>query len=300
MAVNRMDKMGSIGRSVRYTWRKEVTAPLRRAVWSTRKSPFVHSTPAGARFMLYPGQSIDKCIFVDGAYEIRFLQLIERFFSKRSNCIMIDIGANIGNHAIYLASVFDKIYCFEPAVQIAERLESNISLNGFSNVEVHRIGLSDRNEFLHFKLDCTGNLGASHFQETPDDDTIELPVRLGDQYLADIDRIDFIKVDAERHEREVFRGLRDTIAKHRPIIAFELHGGEGEAYLDQIRSVLQGYLLTEPTFAPWKASRLAKFIWQIKGRPTFPEIRSPQPRFYENVIAFPNVDVLNSFECSVS
>ena len=208
---------------------------------------------------------------------------------------MIDVGANIGNHAIYLSPSFSRIHCFEPSPEIADRLAHNIALNGLSNIEIHRAGLSDRGGLLHFKLELGGNLGASHFVERPDEDTVPLPVHRGDDFLSGMDRIDFIKVDAERHEREVFAGLRDIIARYRPIVAFELHGGEGIVYFDSITSCLPNYIITEPIFAPWRASALEKFVWQIWGQITFLKVTAPEPRFYENLIAFPSDATLSSF-----
>jgi FkbM family methyltransferase len=289
--------------AVDYAWKRKVTEPRRLREWQTRAAPFVHTTPHGRRFHLYPDQSIDKCIFVDGAYELRFLQVIERFFRRRPHAVMLDIGANIGNHAIYLSNSFGRIICFEPSPYIAERLKKNIALNGLTNVEVHTIGLSNREAALHFKLDTTGNLGASHFLSEADRETIELPVHRGDVYLSQkgIDRVDFIKVDVEHHELEVFEGLALTINRCRPIIAFEFHGASrGAQYLDAIAGALPNYIFSEATFAPWSASNLQKWLWQVRHRnlPKFERIVVPEARFYEDVLAFPDDAAFQQFAAS--
>jgi FkbM family methyltransferase len=287
-------------RALKYAWHKTIIAPLRRVQWGYKSVSFIHKASTGRQFHLYPGESIDGCIFVDGAYELRFLRLVENYVRLRPGSVMLDVGANIGNHAIYLSSAFQKIHCFEPSPVIADRLDANIALNGFNNIEVHRVGLSDRTGMLHFKLDRTGNLGASHFQEMANDETVELQVHAGDEYLANLDRLDFIKIDAERHEGEVLRGLDNIVRQHRPIVAFELHGGDGERHFNNIVSSLPGYIMTEPMFAPWQDTRLQKFVWQLRGQITFPEISTPQSRFYENVIAFPNQATLMAFKTANS
>jgi FkbM family methyltransferase len=296
-------KFEGLTNAVGYAWKRKVTDPRRLRDWESRSSPFIHTTPHGETFELYPDQSIDKCIFVDGAYELRFLQVVERFFRGKPGAVMLDIGANIGNHAIYLSSSFDRIICFEPSPYIAERLMKNITLNKLTNVEIHTVGLSNREAALHYKLDTSGNLGASHFQSKADEQTIELPVCRGDDYLSrkSVNKIDFIKVDVEHHELEVFGGLKLTISRCRPIIAFEFHGAsQGSSYLDAIAATLPNYIFVEATFAPWSASDLEKLLWQVhhRGLPEFARIVVPEARFYENVIAFPDEATFRDFAAS--
>ena len=286
-------KIEDVTNAIGYAWKRKVTDPRRLRDWQSRSGPFVHTTPYGRTFQLYPDETIDKCIFVDGAYERRFLQVIERFFRGKPGAVMLDIGANIGNHAIYLSNSFDRIMCFEPSPYIADRLRKNITLNRLTNIEVHTVGLSNREAALHYKLDTSGNLGASHFVGEADEQTIELPVCRGDDYLSQkgVNRVDFIKVDVEHHELEVFEGLTLTISRYRPVIAFEFHGTSlGSSYLDAIAAALPDYIFSEATFAPSSASDLEKLLWQIRhrGLPQFERIVVPEARFYENVLAFPN------------
>jgi FkbM family methyltransferase len=296
-------KFKDVTNAIGYAWKRKVTDQRRLRDWQSRSHPFFHTTPQGRTFQLYPDQSIDKCIFIDGAYELRFLQVMERFFRGKSGAVMLDIGANIGNHAIYLSSSFDRIICFEPSPYIAERLKKNIALNKLTNIEVHTVGLSNREAALHYKLDTSGNLGASHFLDKADEQTIELPVCRGDEYLSgmEVNRVDFIKVDVEHHELEVFEGLTLTITRCRPIIAFEFHGTSmGSSYLDAIAAALPNYFFSEATFAPSSASDLEKLLWQVRhrGLPDFERIVMPEPRFYENVIAFPDETTFQEFAAS--
>jgi FkbM family methyltransferase len=156
--------------------------------------------------------------------------MIERVFSQRPGAVMVDVGADIGNHAIYLSRYFSKIVCFEPSPDIVARLSSNIRLNGLTNIDVKAVGLSNRDALLHYKLNRSGNLGASGFQSEANAETVDLPVKRGDDCLQ-LDRLDFLKVDVEAHELQVFQGLQYTILKHWPIISFEFHGQEFHGHL---------------------------------------------------------------------
>jgi hypothetical protein len=123
--------------------------------------------------------------------------------------------------------------------------------------------------FLHMRLPCTTSwitpvLDASHFQSEAGEQTVELTVCRRDDYLSknNVNKIDFIKVDVEHHEIEVFEGLKLTVDRCRPIIAFESDGTrQRSAYLDAISAKLPNYIFTEATFAPWSASDLEKLLW---------------------------------------
>lgn len=70
-------------------------------------------------------RSVDRHVhlYVDGAYELRLLQIIERLFQEKPGAVMLDVGSNIGNHAVFLSRSFGRIVCFESSPFIAERLK---------------------------------------------------------------------------------------------------------------------------------------------------------------------------------
>lgn len=62
--------------------------------------------------------------------------------------IVLDIGANIGAHALCLARIVGesgKVFAFEPTDYAYQELVCNISLNQFKNIVPIKIVLSDRN-----------------------------------------------------------------------------------------------------------------------------------------------------------
>ena len=191
------------------------------------------------RFRLYPGEYIDRDIFTEGAYELYFLRWIERNIKGRS---FVDVGANIGNHALYLASNFEAVHCFEPNPAIADRLEENAALNRIP-IHVHRVGLGYRDAELPFHPNTSGNCGGSSFAANGFEATSVLPVRNGDSYFAahDIEKIDLLKIDVEGFEFEVLRGLQKVIRRDRPVIIFELDGTKNNPA--ELIGILPGYRL---------------------------------------------------------
>lgn len=245
--------------------------------------------------MLEPNERVDQYISVDGIYERRFLKFFRRVLPK--NSVMIDIGANIGNHALFLYDVCSQVHCFEPNPRAADRLANNIELNHATNVYVHRMGLGDRDGHLPFSVNVVGNLGNSGFFRATHGDhgkfnVIELPIRVASDAIADLalERIDLIKMDVEGLEEEIFRGLKETIAEFRPLIAFEYHAqSTPPSSFARIRDDLPDYVIADLAFAPDGSGAWTRLMYHLRHGDslTLRAVESPSHRTYESLLAIP-------------
>lgn len=270
---------------------RKILTPIRDAGWSRKNQPFLHEGAKGLSFFLYPGEFVDRFIFIDGIYEARFLRFIERFIKPTRT--MLDIGANIGNHSLYLSGLFDSIHSFEPNPTAIERLQRNIAANDIDNITIHPLGLGAEDAQLPFMASVESNLGCAHFQDQENEDSIFLDVVKGDPYVEGlaIEHIDFIKLDVEGFEMSVLEGLKETIDRHRPIVAFEYHAHRYEKdYFDNFRQILKGYVFVELVFAPAEASNFEKTVFNFikAGTPDIRVIDVPESRTYENILAVPS------------
>lgn len=170
---------------------------------------------------------IDWTIFFYGVYErgvLAFLRDTAALAEPRA--VFLDIGANIGQHSLYMAHYAEKVHAFEPWCPARARLELNLADNAIRNVSVHPFGLGDASADRQFFAPATANLGTGSF--VPDvnlNAAIDhLPVMRGDEAMAQlaIDRVDLIKIDTEGYEVKVVAGLTDTLARHRPVVVCEL------------------------------------------------------------------------------
>jgi FkbM family methyltransferase len=267
---------------VKHLAHRAFVAPSRLSKWRRHSEPFEAEAGLGRRFLLHPGQYLDQCIYVDGAYERRFLDFLRRNLPPGG--VMLDVGANIGNHAVYLSDLFDEVHCFEPSPKIAARLSGNVRLNGLSNVHVHRVGLGAAEALLPFE-EVAENLGLSRFD--PNGEGPRLAITIGDKWVSDrgLERVDFIKIDVEGFELEVLKGLRQTIERFSPVIAFEYFGREPwDAFLD----LLPGYQIQEPQFTA-EGGWIAKLRHLLKygdNAPSLP-VTTPERRFYPYLLATP-------------
>lgn len=134
----------------------------------------------------------------------------------------LDIGANVGNHTLYVAGFLHacRIVCIEPNPAAHELLEANVRLNGLEGVVDlgHLgIGLSDRQDHNISVVAPARNLGAGRL--VSGDGSIR--VERGDRLLEGKE-FDFIKIDVEGMELAVLEGLSGLLEKCRPKMFIEV------------------------------------------------------------------------------
>jgi FkbM family methyltransferase len=153
-------------------------------------------------------------------YEREELEIIRRNFVPGS--VFCDIGANIGNHSLFVLKFLfaSRAILFEPNPAAISILRSNLQLNGVEEMcdLTHLgIGLSDSTaEGMAVKA-LPRNLGAGRLVEGAGD----IAVRCGDDVLGDTS-VDFIKIDVEGMEMAVLRGLSGVVKAQRPTFFVEV------------------------------------------------------------------------------
>jgi FkbM family methyltransferase len=167
---------------------------------------------------------IDASIYYTGDYEPYLKKHFKNLIKKGD--FILDIGANIGFHTLYFAEltgVNGKVFSFEPIPINFDALQRNIELNQFPQIKPVNKALGNINMQMnvHINQDAQ-NPGAFNLFENGEKNTIIACIK-GDDYLAEnkISKINFIKVDVEGFELEVFKGLTKTIQNSKPIIIFE-------------------------------------------------------------------------------
>jgi len=168
---------------------------------------------------------IDKHIFLYGTYEPFMLDLISKHLDR--GMTFIDIGANIGQHSMYAASIVGEtgsVHSFEPIPYLCKQLEDSIKHNHFENI-IHThacaLGKTEGTEKLH----VSKNIGGSSL--VTDDDTkevITVHIKNGDRELEKLSQVNLVKIDVEGYEYEVLRGIEKTLLKHKPMILLEFSG----------------------------------------------------------------------------
>jgi len=175
-----------------------------------------------------PRDDIQKVHLQGAFYEPEELEIIRRFCPP--GAVFCDIGANIGNHAVYALKFLRvaQLIAFEPNPEAIAILRSNLGLNGVldrADLSHLGVGLSDQPSEGFGIVAPRRNLGGGQMVEGSGD----LAVVRADAVLGDR-RVDFIKVDVEGMELRVLDGLSGVIAARRPTIFIEVDNTNRKAF----------------------------------------------------------------------
>jgi FkbM family methyltransferase len=152
-------------------------------------------------------------------YELSMLRDMARRLSSRD--LVLDVGANIGNHTLYLAAVVGcRVHAFEPNNHLCKALKKSLVRNKLATqAHVHCVGVGKERGKAHFENVDKSNLGAQ-----------SLAIGVGNDNIIDIiplDDIDFnqpvaaIKIDVEGMELAVLEGAAKLINRDHPILYVE-------------------------------------------------------------------------------
>ena len=148
-------------------------------------------------------------------YERGLLDFLRPLVS-RGDCV-IDVGANIGNHSLYLCLVCEaKVHAFEPNPIALRHLYANIQANSAAElISVHPVGLGADRSVGSIVPGSQHNLGAARLQVGEG----QIPVETIDSF--EFENVALIKIDVEGSEVSVLAGAHQTIATSKPLIVAE-------------------------------------------------------------------------------
>jgi FkbM family methyltransferase len=132
------------------------------------------------------------------------------FVEVRAGDVVIDCGAYVGGFSLSAAKVAAKVHAFEPDSRNALCARRNLA--DLPNVCVVEGGLYDHSGEMTLNISSNS---VEHSLLQPDDDIVIETRRIPVLSLADyarengIERFDFVKIEAEGVELEVFSGLED-------------------------------------------------------------------------------------------
>jgi FkbM family methyltransferase len=186
--------------------------------------------------MMYNGtlsQYVDRQIFYFGSYsplELSFLRQAGKILRQtRNHLTFVDVGANVGQHSLFMSPLSDIVVAFEPNDEVADRLARNIDLNRIKNINLVRTALGSQVGQGRLGSGLEKNSGSRSLVWSNDAGRdILVPVICGDEALRElgIARVDMLKIDVEGYEKNTLAGLRETLTKDRPVILFELVGSD--------------------------------------------------------------------------
>ena len=151
------------------------------------------------------------------------------------NPVIIDVGANIGTYTTWVARWFankgGKVYAFEPQREVFQMLCANMAINNIFNVYAYECGISDEEKYIDIDVvdyDTIGSFAAFSLTHDPKryqntNKKQHIKVTTIDKFVEEqqLEKVDYIKIDAEGLDLEVLCGAHNTISKFKPDLYIE-------------------------------------------------------------------------------
>jgi FkbM family methyltransferase len=144
---------------------------------------------------------------------------------------VLDVGANIGLTALAFSQICPRgqVAAIEPLPPTFQHLQRNVTKARARNLKIFNFALGSSagtvlmqghpsNFACSFVADNYTIPSGDHF-------SYEVPVRRLDDTFSELslDRLDFLKVDVEGFELEVFAGAKDVLNTYKPIVFLEMN-----------------------------------------------------------------------------
>jgi len=233
-----------------------------------------HQLPGGPRIAhieAYETEYLIKEIFTDQVY-------VRHGITLRDGDCVFDVGANIGLFSLFVESRCQnpRIFAFEPSPTAYDCLAANLSLYG-RNATALNYGLSDADQELPFTFYPRSSVFSS-YRPDPEQDfgavravvhnmLSAVGANSGDAFEADVDdlmagrltpetvrcrfrslssvirehgieQVDLLKIDVEKAELDVLRGISEADWPRIKQVVIEVHDAEGRV-LAEVRRILQ-------------------------------------------------------------
>lgn len=187
----------------------------------------------GYKIMVIPNDpGISRELHTFRTHEPLSTQLISR--ELKPGMICLDIGSNIGYYVLLeskLVGKKGKVIAIEPSPQNFQYLEKNLEFSGHHNVDAYNFAAGDIDGNIRFFVNERSN-GCQVLYEgrkipNRPGKVIQVPIKKMDKFIEEnkFDSIDFVRMDVEGFEYNIFKGMENTIEKFKPIIQIEVHKG---------------------------------------------------------------------------
>ncbi|MFP4664778.1 MAG: FkbM family methyltransferase [Bacteroidales bacterium] len=145
--------------------------------------------------------------------------------------VCIDIGANLGYYSYFMSILTGsrgKVYAVEPIPLFRDIWEVNVKKTGKRNIEMLpyalgesertvKMGMPSRDGVIHHGMTKIAEDKKKEFSEY-----FEAEMKIPDNLFAELEQIDFIKIDIEGYEYPTLTNMMKTIRRHHPRLQIEL------------------------------------------------------------------------------
>lgn len=212
--------------------------------------------------------SILSEIWIEGYYS--------KYFPFGRKAVILDIGAHNGYFSIFASvntAAGSVIYAFEPVDENYSILTKNIEANSVENVHARNMGVSKSGGSVNLFINSAHTGGHSIYKERVQKyeinniEEINIDcIAFGQIVPADVDVIDYCKMDIEGAEFEVLLNTPRKMLEKVSVYALEFHEFGGYKADDLIRLFKGLGYNVEHGYLPSKRGISFGYIWAVRNR----------------------------------
>jgi FkbM family methyltransferase len=210
--------------------------------------------PGGSRVRVRYTEVIGISALITGGFEDAECKLMLELAPPGSWAI--DVGANVGVHAIPLAMRVrpGRVIGVEALHGNVERLRANAQLNDLDNIDIHEVAAGAHSGFVGLNLANDPAYGSTDNVAEHRGTGLVAQVRqttLDDLWKnAGCPRMSVLKIDVEGSEVDVIRGAEHLLSAQRPAILAEANTPVARSRLEEALSPF-GYMRSPAAVLPW-------------------------------------------------
>ena len=172
--------------------------------------------------------AIAPWLVLDGMWEPHVTSWMQS--TLRPGQVFVDVGANVGYFTLLGASLVGpggRVVAVEAHPTLAEVLQRNVVINGYYGYVVthNKAAWSETTQLeFHIRANFAGNSSVGHIDDEglrrlgDTEEAVQVQAVVLDDLLADLPRVDMMKIDVEGAEVHAFQGLTRTIEANPGII----------------------------------------------------------------------------------
>jgi len=139
----------------------------------------------------------------------------------KENDIVFDFGAHIGFFSYFaLQKGAKEVYAFEPNPYVFEILKKHAEMWS-DKIKPFEIAIYSSNGFQELLIPNSLTDGSTLVLKEIGGEKVKVKTMTLDSFVKEhnVERVDFIKIDAEGSEREIIKGAKETIRRFKPKMA---------------------------------------------------------------------------------
>lgn len=205
------------------------------------KNNYLARDPDGLKLFFCERTRFELYIFPNGVRH-RLLKIFEKYsdgeIRVKSGDVVIDVGANIGEFTVSVSHLASSIIAIDPDPNVQSSLKRNTE--EISNASIYQVALSNSNGEADFFIN-TRDADSSLVMPQAYSEMIKVRVCSLDKLVeeAGIEKVDFLKVEAEGWEPEILSGASRTLAITQKIAVDAGPERHGEPTVEPVTKLLK-------------------------------------------------------------